>query len=1362
MEENVFSVQQIQPNVISVRLFKRKVGGLGFLVKERVSKPPVIISDLIRGGAAEQSGLIQAGDIILAVNGRPLVDMSYETALEILRSIASETYVVLILRGPEGFTTHLETTFAGDGTPKTVRVTRPLCPAPRVVDLSNPSAPSKEQPAPVVHVNGLVPGSKGPDGGRGKDGACAHSCLNGGVEDNELLKEIEPVLDLLKSSSKDSGGDAPSKVETRDIEVQVDWEGENNPQKALPARMENDRVPGDLWGKSDVPVVLNNPCSQGQQPPPSGRQSPTKNTHNGSPSKCPRFVKIKNWETGSVLHDTLHLKTATACTEQICMGSVMTPSPHIRKSEDTRSKEEVLLLAKDFIDQYYSSIKRSGSKAHMERLEEVTKEIEATDTYQLRDTELIYGAKHAWRNAARCVGRIQWSKLQVFDARDCTTAHGMFNYICNHIKYATNKGNLRSAITIFPQRTDSKHDFRIWNAQLIRYAGYKQPDGSVLGDPANVELTEICIQQGWKAPYGRFDILPLLLQANGNDPELFEIPPELVLEVPIRHPKFEWFKDLGLKWYGLPAVSNMLLEIGGLEFSACPFSGWYMGTEIGVRDYCDNSRYNILEQVAKKMNLDMRKTSSLWKDQALVEINIAVLYSFQSDKVTIVDHHSATESFIKHMENEYRCRGGCPADWVWIVPPMSGSITPVFHQEMLNYRLTPSFEYQPDPWNTHVWKGVNGTPTKKRAIGFKKLAKAVKFSAKLMGQAMAKRVKATILYATETGKSQVYAKTLCEIFKHAFDAKVMSMDEYDVVHLEHETMVLVVTSTFGNGDPPENGEKFGCALMEMKNPNSNLEERNSPVSPKPGGAPRVSLAAVTVHRSYKVRFNSVSSYSDARKSSSDGPDSRDNFESTGPLANVRFSVFGLGSRAYPHFCAFARAVDTLLEELGGERILRMGEGDELCGQEESFRTWAKKVFKAACDVFCVGDDVNIEKANNSLISNDRSWKRSKFRLTYVAEAPELTQGLYSIHKKRVYAARLLTRQNLQSPKSSRLTIFLRLHTNGHQELQYQPGDHLGVFPGNHEDLVNALIDRLEDAPPTNQLVKVELLEERSTALGVISNWTDENRVPAVIRLNTGHRDKSKGWKVLLFSRLALPAPEGSVRTVNVSESTYGEGPIHHGVCSSWLSRIQTDEVVPCFVRGAPGFHLPQDPQVPCILIGPGTGIAPFRSFWQQRLFDIQHKGLKPCPMVLVFGCRQSRIDHIYKEETLFAKSQGVFRELYTAYSREPDRPKKYVQDVLQEQLAQTVFKALKEQGGHIYVCGDVTMAGDVLKAVQLIVRQQGQLSAEEAGAFLSKLRDDSRYHEDIFGVTLRTYEVTNRLRSESIAFIEESKKDTDE
>uniref|UniRef100_A0A8C2ZXP7 Nitric oxide synthase n=1 Tax=Cyclopterus lumpus TaxID=8103 RepID=A0A8C2ZXP7_CYCLU len=1091
---------------------------------------------------------------------------------------------------------------------------------------------------------------------------------------------------------------------------------------------------------------------------------------NGSPSKCPRFIKIKNWETGTVYSDTLHQSSSKLpiCSDNVCLGSVMMPSQPVRKQDEARTKEELLPLATDFIDQYYTSIKRFGSKAHVDRLEEVNKEIEASGTYQLKDTELNYGAKHAWRNAARCVGRIQWSKLQVFDARDCATAHGMYNSICNHIKYATNKGNLSprgTTMNQYPQKSGG-----LICAQLLPFFFFRH---------------QICIKLGWKAPKGRFDVLPLLLQASGNDPELFEIPEDLILEVPFTHPKYEWFKDLDLKWYSLPAVSNMLLEIGGLEFTCCPFSGWYMGTEIGVRDFCDSSRYNLLEEVANRMALDTRKTSSLWKDQALVEINIAILFSFQTCKVTIVDHHSATESFMKHMENEYRVRGGCPGDWVWIVPPMSGSITPVFHQEMLNYHLTPSFEYQSDPWNTHVWKGVNGTPTKKRAIGFKK---AVKFSAKLMGQAMAKRVKATILFATETGKSQDYAKTLCEIFQHAFDAKVMSMDEYDVVDLEHETLVLMVTSTFGNGDPPENGEVV-----------------------------LISLLSSSPSRSYKVRFNSVSSYSDTRKSSSDEPEVKVNLEGTGP-----FSVFGLGSRAYPHFCAFAHAVDTLFEELGGERILRMGEGDELCGQEESFRTWAKKVFKAACDVFCVGDDVNIEKANDSLISNDRSWKKSKFRLTYTAEAPALTEALNSVHKKKVFAAKMLESQNLQSPKSNRSTIFVRLHTNNHERLSYQPGDHLGIFPGNHEDLVTALLEKLEDAPPVNQIVKVEFLEERNTALG--GNWTNETRIPPCTiyqafqyfldittppspvllqqfaALATNDKQKKKlellskeyeEWKwynnptmvevleefpsiqmpsTLLLTQLPLLQP----RYYSISSSTDlhpgeihltvavvsyqardGEGPIHHGVCSSWLNRIEKGEMVPCFVRGAASFRLPKDNQAPCILVGPGTGIAPFRSFWQQRLYDLEHNGLEPCPMILVFGCRQSEMDHIYKEETIQAKNKGVFKELYTAYSREPDKPKKYVQDVLREQLSEMVYQCLREEGGHIYVCGDVTMAGDVLKTIQHIIKQQADMTLEDAGFFISKLRDENRYHEDIFGVTLRTYEVTNRLRSESIAYIEE-------
>uniref|UniRef100_A0A8B9JGV2 Nitric oxide synthase n=1 Tax=Astyanax mexicanus TaxID=7994 RepID=A0A8B9JGV2_ASTMX len=1317
LEQHWPSVCQLQPNIISVRLFKRKIGGLGFLVKQRVCKPPVIISDLIRGGAAEECGLVQVGDIVLAVNNKPLVDLSYERALETLKNVSPESHAVLILRGPEGFTTHLETTLSGDGRPRTVRITKPVSrPCERCSPLQ-PGTQAKELRAIENLSSASTPKKEAKDAKNsliGQDALLREGggglLLNGVDDGNDLLKEIEPVLKLIKNSNskKEVNGDGQRGVEKKDVEIQVE---SHQPlvlmHLPLMHHMQEQNYAADVnvtIGMSVFVILLTPLLFFHPQPPSQGRSSPTKTVQNGSPTKCPRFMRVKNWESGAVLNDTLHHNSSKVpiCNERVCIGSIMTPSQN-RKPDEVRTKEELLPLATDFINQYYTSIKRCGSKAHVDRLEEVKKEIETSGTYQLKDTELIYGAKHAWRNAARCVGRIQWSKLQVFDARDCTTAHGMFNYICNHIKYATNKGNLRYALEQFIAL-----DFMDLGAFVLQAASYRQPPvGSVLQAASCRQRPTICIQQGWKAPKGRFDVLPLLLQANGNDPELFEIPDDLVLEVNITHPKFP------------VKSSGLLMSLVGVFFLRVVYRGyfrrWHTCKETEMIFRC------LETEVATMMGLDTRKTSSLWKDQALVEINIAVLYSYQVSKVTIVDHHSATESFIKHMENEYRVRGGCPGDWVWIVPPMSGSITPVFHQEMLNYRLTPSFEYQPDPWNTHVWKGVNGTPTKKRAIGFKKLAKLL----------------------------------IRMIF-----SQVMSMEEYDVVDLEHETLVLAVTSTFGNGDPPENGEKFGAALMEMRHPTTSAEDR----------------------KSYKVRFNSVSSYSDTRKSSSDEPESKANFESTGPLANVRFSVFGLGSRAYPHFCAFAHAVDTLFEELGGERILRMGEGDELCGQEESFRTWAKKVFKV----------------------------------------------------KKVYGAKVLMRQNLQSVKSNRSTIYIQLHANNHESLKYLPGDHLGIYPGNHEDLVTALIDKLEDAPPADQIVRVEFLEERNTALGVISNWTDESRIPpctihqafkyfldittppsplllqqfAPLATNEKQRKRlevlSKGlqeyeeWKwynnptmvevleefpslqvpcTLLLTQLPLLQPRyysissspdlhpGEIH-LTVAVVSYrtrdGAGPVHHGVCSSWLNSVEAGDMVPCFVRRAPSFRMPKDSRVPCILVGPGTGIAPFRSFWQQRLYDLENKGIKACPMILVFGCRQSQMDHIYKEETIQAKNKEVFKELYTAYSREPGRPKKYVQDVLREQLSETVYRCLREEGGHIYVCGDVTMAGDVLKTVQQIVKLHGNMSLEDAGFYISKLRDENRYHEDIFGVTLRTYEVTNRLRSESIAYIEESKKDSDE
>ncbi|XP_050339162.1 nitric oxide synthase-like [Bactrocera neohumeralis] len=119
---------------------------------------------------------------------------------------------------------------------------------------------------------------------------------------------------------------------------------------------------------------------------------------------------------------------------------------------------------------------------------------------------------------------------------------------------------------------------------------------------------------------------------------------------------FEWFTELELRWYAVPAVSSMLFDVGGLQFTATAFSGWYMSTEIGCRNLCDVNRRNMLETIALKMNLDTRTPTSLWKDKAVVEANIAVLHSYQSHNITIVDHHTASESFMKHFENESKLR----------------------------------------------------------------------------------------------------------------------------------------------------------------------------------------------------------------------------------------------------------------------------------------------------------------------------------------------------------------------------------------------------------------------------------------------------------------------------------------------------------------------------------------------------------------------------------------------------------------------------------------------------------------------------------------------------------------------------------
>ncbi|MFD0714827.1 nitric oxide synthase oxygenase [Paenibacillus sp. GCM10027626] len=332
------------------------------------------------------------------------------------------------------------------------------------------------------------------------------------------------------------------------------------------------------------------------------------------------------------------------------------------------------------------------------RIREVRESILRSGTYEHTSEELSHGAKMAWRNSNRCIGRLFWETLHVLDARKAETEEEMAEALYLHINYASNGGKIRPAITVFRAADEASGGPRIWNYQLVRYAGYDTPNG-VIGDPDSLKLTAICQRLGWRGVGTAFDVLPLVLQSRaGQAPKWFEIDAKLVLEVPITHPEYERFSELGLKWYAVPMVSNMRLEIGGISYPAAPFNGWYMGTEIGARNFADDFRYNQLPQVAAIMGLDTSRDASLWRDRALVELNIAVLHSFRQSGVTIVDHHTAARQFASFEERERRAERETTGDWTWLIPPVSPAATHIFHRSYPNRIETPNYFYQKDPY----------------------------------------------------------------------------------------------------------------------------------------------------------------------------------------------------------------------------------------------------------------------------------------------------------------------------------------------------------------------------------------------------------------------------------------------------------------------------------------------------------------------------------------------------------------------------------------------------------------------------------------------------------------------------------------
>jgi nitric-oxide synthase len=329
--------------------------------------------------------------------------------------------------------------------------------------------------------------------------------------------------------------------------------------------------------------------------------------------------------------------------------------------------------AEEFVRAFYAEHPDHGDVSA--RLAQVRTEVMATGTYTHTVPELRYAARAAWRHAGRCSGRDKWHTLRVRDRRDVDSAARVAAETVEHLREATSGGRVRSYITVFAPDRPGRPGPRIWNPQVVRYAGYQTP-GGVVGDPLNVPLTRLAQSLGWSGEGTSWDVLPLLVQEAGSPVRWFEVPRDAVLEVPITHPEFGWFARLGLRWYAVPVISDMYLDAGGVRYPCAPFNGWYQAsTEVGVRNLGDASRYNMLPAVAVGMGLDMSSLSTLWLDRAAVELAVAVQHSFREAGVMATDHQSEARRFMRFVQAEEESGRPWCADWSWVNPPVSASTT---------------------------------------------------------------------------------------------------------------------------------------------------------------------------------------------------------------------------------------------------------------------------------------------------------------------------------------------------------------------------------------------------------------------------------------------------------------------------------------------------------------------------------------------------------------------------------------------------------------------------------------------------------------------------------------------------------------
>ncbi|MEK0082732.1 assimilatory sulfite reductase (NADPH) flavoprotein subunit [Benzoatithermus flavus] len=529
----------------------------------------------------------------------------------------------------------------------------------------------------------------------------------------------------------------------------------------------------------------------------------------------------------------------------------------------------------------------------------------------------------------------------------------------------------------------------------------------------------------------------------------------------------------------------------------------------------------------------------------------------------------------------------------------------------------------------------------------------------------------TILYASETGNAASLAKKLNERAKaKGLATKLLDIADYRVKDLKGERFLVVVTSTQGEGEPPTSAADFYEFLHGRK-------------------APR--------------------------------------------LEGLKFAVLGLGDSTYEHFCQTGKDIDTRLEALGAVRMVE----------------------RVDCDVDYEAPATGwIDRLLDQLVRELPPAEAKIVAFPHVAAPAVAAEPLYD--RTNPFQATVLENLRLTGRGSSKEIRHVEISLEG-SGLTYEPGDSLGILPQNDPELVGELIASLglEGRPDLQEALGRDY--EITTLTGrFLAGWAELSGAKALKEL-VADPAAQKAWlhgREIIDVVSAFPVPGIDAATftgllrklpprlyslassqaanpdeahIVVSTVRYdSHGRSRKGVASTMLAdRVRPDDTLPVYINANRHFRLPTDPDAPIVMIGAGTGVAPYRAFMQER----EERGAKGRSW-LFFGERNFRTDFLYQVEWQRWLKDGVLSRIDLAFSRD-QAEKVYVQHRLLERAAE--LWAWLEEGAHLYLCGDAEqLAPDVHAALLRIVAEQSGRGPEQAAEYLKTLQREGRYQRDVY------------------------------